>query len=105
MGLFEEFLAAHWPQCENSFVPLSQHWNKNMATIHDQIDELLAADVHDQLSENERDALHTHLVECAHCRRLHQESKIMNNVLEENLTSKKADPAFEQRMIAGFRNR
>ena len=29
----------------------------------------------------------------------------MNNILEENLATEKADPAFEQRMLAGFRNR
>src|SRR5712671_1332295 len=76
-----------------------------MATVHDQIDELLAADVHNQLSEEERRALHTHLVECATCRRAHQENKIMNKVLEETLAGEKPDPAFEQRMLAGFRHR
>jgi hypothetical protein len=76
-----------------------------MATIHDQVDELLAADVHNQLSEEERRALHTHLVECATCRRAHQENKIMNKVLEETLATEKPDPAFEQRMLAGFRQR
>jgi hypothetical protein len=76
-----------------------------MATIHDEIDNWLAADVHDQLAEEERNALHTHLVECATCRKLHQENKIMNKVLEETLETEKADPAFEQRMLAGFRDR
>jgi hypothetical protein len=76
-----------------------------MQTIHDQIDELLAADVHDQLSTEERDALHRHLTECADCRKLHQETKFMNKILEENLSAEKTDPAFEQRMLAGFRNR
>ena len=76
-----------------------------MPTVHDQIDELLAADVHNQLSEEERHALHTHLVECATCRRAHQENKIMNKVLEETLATEKPDPAFEQRMLAGFRQR
>jgi hypothetical protein len=76
-----------------------------MPTVHDQIDELLAADVHNQLSEEERHALHTHLVECAICRRAHQENKIMNKVLEETLATEKPDPAFERRMLAGFRRR
>lgn len=74
-------------------------------TIHDDIDSYLVADLHDELSEPERNALHTHLVDCADCRQLHQESKIMNKVLEENLATEKADPAFEQRMLSGFRNR
>jgi hypothetical protein len=73
--------------------------------IHDNIDNFLAADLHGDLSEEERSALHTHLVECAGCRKAHQETKIMNNILEENLASEKPDGAFEQRMLAGFRNR
>jgi hypothetical protein len=76
-----------------------------MAIIHDEIDNYLAADLHDQLSEEERNALHTHLVECAACRQLHQENKIMNKILEERFATEKPDPAFEQRMLSGFRNR
>jgi Domain of unknown function (DUF4349)/Putative zinc-finger len=74
-------------------------------TLHDDIDTYLAADLHNELSAEERDALHTHLVECADCRKLHQETKAMNKILEENLATEKPDPAFEQRMLAGFRNR
>jgi len=74
-------------------------------TIHDEIDSYLVADLHNELSEQERHALHTHLVECAACRKFHQENKIMNRILEENLATEKADPAFEQRMLSGFRNR
>ena len=74
-------------------------------TIHDNIDNYLAADLHNELSDKERDALHAHLVECAACRQTHQENKIMNKVLEKTLTTEKPDPAFEQRMLAGFRNR
>lgn len=76
-----------------------------MATIHDEIDTWLAADLHSQLSNNERSALHAHLVDCAACRKTHQEVKIMNKVLEETLAQEKPDPAFERRMLAGFRNR
>ena len=74
-------------------------------TVHDEIDIYLAADLHNELSVEERNALHTHLVECATCRKLHQETKIMNKILEENLATEKADPTFEQRMLAGFRSR
>jgi hypothetical protein len=74
-------------------------------TIHDEIDSYLAADLHNELSAEERNAFHTHLVECASCRKLHQETKIMNKILEENLATEKADSTFEQRMLAGFRNR
>ncbi len=73
--------------------------------IHDNIDEFLAADLHDELSGEERKALHTHLVECADCRQAHQENKIMNKVLEEKFENEQTDGAFEQRMLAGFRNR
>ena len=76
-----------------------------MATIHSQIDELLAADVHGQLSDTERQALHTHLVECAECRQLHKEQKIMDRILNENFAPQKANGTFEQRMLAGFRTR
>ena len=74
-------------------------------TVHDDIDSYLAADLHHELSAEERNALHSHLVECASCRKLHQETKIMNKILEENLATEKADPTFEQRMLASFRNR
>jgi hypothetical protein len=73
-------------------------------TIHDNIDELLAADLHSELSDAERNALHSHLVECANCRQAHQETKAMNRVLEEKFESEKPDVAFEQRMLAHFRN-
>ncbi|HWN24278.1 MAG TPA: zf-HC2 domain-containing protein, partial [Candidatus Sulfotelmatobacter sp.] len=76
-----------------------------MPTVHDEIDNYLAADVHNELSNEERYDLHAHLVECADCRRLHQETKIMNNALEETLASERPDIAFEQRMLAAFRNR
>ena len=76
-----------------------------MATIHDEIDNWLAADLHGELSEGERSVLHTHLVDCAACRKTHQEIKVMNKILEETLAQEKPDPVFEQRMLASFRNR
>jgi len=74
-------------------------------TLHDDIDIYLAAELHNELSAKEQSALHSHLLDCAACRKLHQETKAMNKILEENLATEKADPAFEQRMLAGFRNR
>jgi len=76
-----------------------------MATVHDEIDTWLAADLYGELSDEEQQELHTHLVECATCRKTHQETKTMNKILEETLTQQKPDPAFEQRMLTGFRNR
>jgi hypothetical protein len=76
-----------------------------MATIHDEIDTWLVGDLHGELSDNERNALHAHLVDCAVCRKTHQEIKTMNRFLEETFVQEKADPAFEQRMLAGFRSR
>jgi len=76
-----------------------------MATIHDEIDNWLAADLYDELSDEEQSHLHTHLVECAPCRKTHQEFKTMNKILEETLAQEKPSPNFEQRMLAGFRNR
>jgi hypothetical protein len=74
-------------------------------TIHDNIDNFLAADLHSELSDEERNALHSHLVDCADCRKIHQETKAMNKVLEEQFETAKPDAAFETRMLAHFRNR
>lgn len=76
-----------------------------MAIIHDEIDNWLAANLYDELSHEEQNQLHTHLVECAACRKTHQEIKTMNRILEETLAQEKPSPNFEQRMLAGFRNR
>jgi hypothetical protein len=76
-----------------------------MATIHDEIDTWLAADLHGELSDGEQSALHAHLLDCAACRKTHQEIKTMNKILEESLAQEKPGPAFEQRMLAGFRKR
>jgi hypothetical protein len=76
-----------------------------MPTIHEQIDELLAADLHGELSAAERDAFHAHLVDCADCRQAFQEEKNMHKVLNETIADKKADAGFEQRMVARFRDR
>jgi anti-sigma factor RsiW len=76
-----------------------------MPGIHHEIDNWLAADLHGELSESERSVLHAHLVECAACRKTHHETKAMNKILEETLAQERPDPAFEQRMLAGFRTR
>lgn len=76
-----------------------------MPTIHEQIDELLAADLHGELSAAERDAFHAHLLDCADCRQAFQEEKNMHKVLNETIVDKKADTGFEQRMISRFRDR
>jgi hypothetical protein len=76
-----------------------------MATIHNEIDAWLAADLHGELSDSEQSALHAHLLDCAGCRKTHQETKAMNRILEETLPQAKPDPVFEQRMLAGFRKR
>jgi hypothetical protein len=76
-----------------------------MATVHAEIDNWLAADLYGELSGEEQRQLHTHLVDCAACRKTHQETKSMNKILEETLAQEKPDRAFEQRIIAGFRNR
>src|ERR1700726_3445338 len=74
-------------------------------TVHDNIDYFLAADLHGELTDEERHALQTHLMECGVCRRSHQENHVMNKVLEDALSNEKPDPQFEQRMLAGFRSR
>src|SRR4051795_6391792 len=76
-----------------------------MSTFHEQLDELLAADLHNELTAGEREQFHAHLVECAECRQAFQEGKTMNRILNETLADKKADPTFEQRMVSRFRDR
>ena len=76
-----------------------------MATVHNEIDNWLAADLHGDLSDAERSALHAHLLDCAACRKAHQETKTMNKILEETLAQEKPDLRFEQRMLASFRQR
>ncbi len=105
MARCEEFSAARWLQCENNFAPLWLQWTKPMATVHNEIDNWLAADLHGDLSDAERSAFHAHLLDCAACRKAHQETKTMNKILEETLAQEKPDLRFEQRMLAGFRNR
>src|SRR5215472_98966 len=103
MARCAEFSDAHWLRCANNFAPPSLQWTKRMATVHNEIDNWLAADLHGELSDAERSALHSHLVECVACRKAHQETKTMNKILEETLPRQKPDLAFEQRMLAGFR--
>src|SRR5438093_11407767 len=105
MARCAEFSAAPSLRCVNNFAPPSLQWIKRMATIHDEIDNWLAGDLHGELSDEERSALHAHLVDCAACRKTHQETKLMNKILEDALAQEKPDPAFEQRMLSGFRNR
>ena len=76
-----------------------------MTTIHNEIDNWLASDLYGELSDAEQSALHAHLLDCAECRKAHQQTKIMNKILEETLAQQKPDPAFEQRMLTGFRHR
>src|SRR5437879_3498708 len=100
-----EFSAALWHRSASSSAPLSLQWTKPRATVHDELDNWLAADLYGELSEDEQRQLHTHLVDCAACRKTHQETKTMNKILEETLAQEKPDPAFEQRMLAVFRDR
>src|SRR5262249_49239121 len=99
------FLAALWLRCANNFARLSLQRTKFMAIVHYEIDNWLAADLYGELSDEEQRQLHTHLVDCAACRKAHQETKTMNKFLEETLAQEKPDPNFEQRVLAGFRNR
>ncbi len=73
--------------------------------IHDEIESWLAAEVHDQLSAEERAAFQQHLAGCATCRALQEEEKQMHQLLENTLAKESADPAFEERMIRRFRDR
>jgi len=76
-----------------------------MVTIHETINEYLAADLHGELSESEREELHTHLMECAECRARYKEEQLTHKVLQATLESAKPTLGFEQRMVASFRNR
>src|SRR5436309_12611828 len=105
MARCAESSAARWLRYGNNFAPLSHPRTDFMGTVHNEIDNWLAADLYGDLSDAERSALHAHLLDCAACRKAHQKTKTMNKILEETLAQEKPDPAFEQRMLAGFRNR
>lgn len=74
-------------------------------TIHNKIEEWLAADVHDQLANEERTAFEQHLAACTSCRALQEEEKQMHQLLENTLATESADLAFEQRMVSRFRDK
>ena len=74
-------------------------------TIHNEIEEWLAADAHDQLADGERAAFEQHLAACTSCRALQEEEKQMHQLLEKTLATETADPAFEQRMLSRFRDK
>src|SRR5436190_1162222 len=76
-----------------------------MPTIHEQIDELLAADIHGELSATERDAFHAHLVDCADCRQAFQQEKNMHKTLNETIADKKTDAGFEKLIVGRFHDR
>ena len=76
-----------------------------MVTIHENINEFLAADLHGELSESEREELHTHLMECAECRSLHKGEQLTHKLLQATVERAKPPLGFEQRMISSFRNR
>src|SRR5664279_2036352 len=105
MDRFAEFSDVRSASCVENSNPLWRPSPDFMPTIHEQIDELLAADLHGELSAAERDAFHAHLVDCADCRQSFQEEKNMHKVLNETLADKKADIGFEQRMVSRFRDR
>src|SRR5438094_10338406 len=98
MARCAEFSAAPLLQCANNFVPLSLQWINRMATIHDEIDNWLAADLYGELSENERSVLHTHLVDCVTCRKTHQETKTRQEILADTLAQERRDPPFDERV-------
>ncbi len=72
--------------------------------IHDRIEEVLAAAVHNELTDAERRELHLHLVECEDCRQRHKEDQLMNRAMEEVFSNDKPDHAFEKRVLHSFRN-
>jgi hypothetical protein len=73
--------------------------------IHNEIESWLAADIHDQLTADERAAFQQHLAGCATCCALQEEEKQMHQLLENTLAKETADPAFEDRMVRRFRDR
>ena len=74
-----------------------------MATIHDDIENWLAAAVHDELSPAERAEFDAHLASCASCRASFQDQINTSNMIQNTLHADRPDNAFEQRVLAGFR--
>ena len=73
--------------------------------IHEEIESWLAADVHEQLTDEERAAFQQHLAGCAACRALQKEEKNMHQLLNQTLATENAEPAFEERMVSRFRDK
>ena len=49
-----EFSAAPWLRSVNNFAPLSFQQTESMATVHDEIDNWLAANLYGELSDEEQ---------------------------------------------------
>jgi hypothetical protein len=72
-------------------------------TIHEEIEGWLAADLHQQLSPDERATLQQHLAGCATCHALHEENKTMHQLLEKTLAKESPGLGFEEKMVRRFR--
>jgi len=75
----------------------------NMAQIHDEIEEWLAASVTGALSPAERENFERHLAECERCRALHEQEKTMSAMIGKTFSELKPDPDFEARIARQFR--
>jgi hypothetical protein len=76
-----------------------------MHDIHNEIATWLAAAVHDELSQEEREQFDQHLASCEQCREAFAEEKIMNKVIAQTMEPLRPDERFEQRIVAHFRDR
>src|SRR5262252_5693856 len=73
--------------------------------IHEEIENWLVADLHQQLKPDERTCLENHLAHCDACRALQEENKNMDRLLEKTFAQQGPGLGFEERMLRDFRER
>jgi len=74
-------------------------------TIHEEIENWLVADLHHELTPDERAGLENHLARCGDCRALQEENKSMHRLLEKTLAQRTPGLGFEEKMVRRFRER
>ncbi len=74
-----------------------------MNSIHDHIEDMMAAAITGGLSAEEQQSFDQHLAECPDCRKLYQEEKMTASLLDQTLSPDRPPMDFEERMVRRFR--
>lgn len=74
-------------------------------SLHDPLDDVMAAALHGQLTPEERISFETRLQNDPAARAAYQETQRMHDLLEKTQKEDRPDSTFEQRMVSGVRRR